>query len=307
MAELDLNQVIRELAERIQNQDVLIRELRNHRNHDPFKIPDAIKLLPSFDGSKRLLPHWIQTAENTLNKYRPLVTQETMEMYEQAVINKLEGKARDAISNGNPNSFEEAKEILMDTLSDRQEMSTYKYQLWTNKMEGSVHKYYKRHKELMQSIKTLAKQNTLYNENWEAINAFIEEDALAAFISGLQKTLFGFVQAAKPASVEEAHAFICKFQSNESNKKINSSFDSQRKEYRQNKKPENQAEAMEIDHSLRSKLSNNRRINVNAHETNDREEENHSEKEYENDYSDADSDSELTINFWEAPNQNQKT
>lgn len=79
----------------------------------------------------------------------------------------------------------------------------------------SIHKYYQRSKELIQNIKTLAKQKEAYKENWAAVNLFIDEDGLAAFISGLKGTYFGHARAARPKDIEDAYAFLCKFKSQE--------------------------------------------------------------------------------------------
>ena len=94
----------------------------------------------------------------------------------------------------NPLNFEEVKIILLDAFGDRQELATYKAQLWANKQNDdmSKHRYYKRTKEIMQNIKTIAKQNNDYNDNWAIICKFIDEDVLAAFISGLKHPYFGY-------------------------------------------------------------------------------------------------------------------
>lgn len=102
-----------------------------------FKIPDPIKSLQTFDGNRRQLVSWLQTAEKTLNLFKPYVTNEQFEVYTTAVVNKIEGRAKDIIClAGNPQSFDEIKEILAAALGDRQELSTYKSQLcderWCN-------------------------------------------------------------------------------------------------------------------------------------------------------------------------------
>ena len=99
------------------------------------------------------------------------------------VINKIKGKAKDIICLARNPHFEEIQKILIDALGDRQEPTFYKSQLWQNGMSDGmlVHKYYSRCKEITQNIKTLAKQKPKYKDNWDAIKAFIEEDALAAF------------------------------------------------------------------------------------------------------------------------------
>jgi hypothetical protein len=82
---------MRKLEARFQAQDRLIQQLQNQRNErtiDPYRIPDSIKMLQTFDGYKRQLPYWIQTAEQTLNRYRTLVPNDIFSIYEQAVINK---------------------------------------------------------------------------------------------------------------------------------------------------------------------------------------------------------------------------
>ena len=75
-------------------------------------------------------------------------------------------------------TFLEIKEILLNALGDRQEISYYKSQLWRTKMSDimSIHKYYNKIKEIMQNIKTQAKQNEKYQKNWGFFNDFIEED-----------------------------------------------------------------------------------------------------------------------------------
>lgn len=191
------------------------------------KIPDPIKSIPKFDGNKKQLASWLNTAESTLMIFHGIVSEQQMRIFTTAVFNKIEGKAKDILClAGNPTTFEEVKLILVNALGDRQELTYYKSQLWQTKMtEGmSIHRYYNKCKEIIQNIKTLAKQKQKYLNNWEAINAFIEEDALAAFLSGLREPYFGYAQAACPEDMEAAYAFVCKFQSREvtaSNMEIN--------------------------------------------------------------------------------------
>lgn len=249
---------------------------------DLFKIPDPIKSIPSYEGNRKQLQSWLTTAESTLNRFKPLVSDQIFEMYVTAVTNKITGKAKDILClAGNPQNFDEIKEILSAALGDRQELSTYKCQLWQNRMQEhmSIHKYYNKTKEIVQNIKTIAKQNPKYQNHWDAINNFIDEDALAAFISGLRGNYFGHAQAARPKDIEDAYAFLCKFKSQEitasnmgesSNRgNQNKSFGNQKpfKNTQNNdqkskfkpdsifKKETETPEPMEIDPSLRSRLS----------------------------------------------------
>ena len=167
---------------------------------DFFRIPDSIKALPHYDGSKRQLHAWLTTAEDTLNYFK-------------------------------------------------------------GKVDPSI-----------------------YKQNWTAINMFIEEDGLAAFTSGLKGTYFGHVQAARPKDVEDAYAFLCKFKSQElvahtTSEKPNKAFTKQERipkndnksyrkpEFRPNlpqedrsKPHNNQATPMDVDPSLRSRLTLNKKL-----------------------------------------------
>lgn len=183
-----------------------------------FKIPDPIKMLPTFDGNRKQLTAWLATAENTLSAFKDYVPQAQFKMYVTAVTKKIQGKAKDTLClAGNPENFDDVKEIIINALGDRQELSTYKCQLWQcKKTDGmSIMRYYQKSKEIVQNFKTLAKQKEKYKNNWSIINDFIEEDALAAFISGLSEPYFGYAQAARPQDVEDAYAFLCKFKSKE--------------------------------------------------------------------------------------------
>lgn len=184
-----------------------------------YKIPDPIKAVPVYDGNKKQLFAWLKTAENALNIFKGNVHPAVYTVYEDAIGNKIQGRAKDALClEGNPTDFQDIKEILVKTFINRYDLSTHMCQLWHNKMNNKTHLkgYYMQTKELIQKIKQIARQNEKYCDNWSAINHFIDETSLAAFIAGLQEPYFGYVQAARPEDLEGAYAFLCKLKSNES-------------------------------------------------------------------------------------------
>lgn len=285
------------------------------RVEDLYRIPDPIKTIPTFDGNRKQLNYWITTAEKTLNLFNGRVSDDLFEVYQTTIINKIEGKAKDIIClAGNPQDFGSVKNILTSALGDRQELSTYKCQLWRNKMTDgtSIHKYYQRSKEILHSIKTIAKQNQKYRDNWDVINSFIEEDGLAAFVAGLQTNYFGHVQAARPKDMEDAYAFLCKFRSQEitaettrnkpnifetsKEKSSYKNFQSTKAPYqKENDKPpqikiksENTAEPMEIG-STKSKLTLNKRFTLYNNEV--------CEVENRDNDSEEESEAEIDTNF----------
>ena len=235
-----------------------------------FRIPDPIKSLPSFDGKKKQASAWVQTVRRTLDLFRNRVSPETLLMYEQCIINKVIGEARDTLcSNGNPQTFEEAANVLLGSFGDRNTIATYQTQIWNMKMTESLHTYYKKAKEMMINIKSLAKENVIYSGSWEAINLFIEQECLAAFINGLHKPYFGYAQTAQPDNLEAAYAFLCRFQCAEITKKQtnqppnapNSQYQNKSNNFRQNRQATNTQQKsdrskitpMDVDASIRSK------------------------------------------------------
>lgn len=255
---------------------------------DIFRIPDPIKTIPTYDGNKKQLSAWLSTAERTLDLFRDRVTAQVFNVYEQTVINKIEGKARDTICvNGNPTNFTEVAEILCSIYGDRKDMATYQTQLWSLKMEESLHSYYKLTKEIVQNMKALAKQKESYRTHWVAINEFLDQECLAAFINGLNKQYFGYAQASKPEDLESAYAFLCKFQNAEHTKKHTQVYEQNNKNkqsfYKNSQKSDNQSvnfpkprppsdkrriTPMEVDPSNRSRIHNHDVEDEDANENN---------------------------------------
>lgn len=152
---------------------------------DIFRIPDPIKPLPTFDGKKKQATVKVQNVRKTLERFRNRVSEKIIEMYEQCVINKVIGEARDILcSNGNPQTFEEAARVVLSSFGVKNTIATYQTQIKNMTMENSRHNNYKQAKELMANIKFLEKENRIYAANWETVNLFIEQET---YINGLQK------------------------------------------------------------------------------------------------------------------------
>lgn len=197
-----------------------------------------------------------------------------------------------------PLNFADAKKILLNRLGEKQELSAFKAKLWRNKQgeTTSVHKYYQKTQYLVETIKSLAKQDPDYAKSWPAISKFIDQDALAAFVSGLNEFYFGHALSARPKTLEDAYAFLCEFTSSE--RIARGEKQNEHKNKRDNKTnkfnatPKNEKsntyEPMEIDPSLRSRITLNKR-NINNHEVEHSDHESESENEVESE--------ELDLNF----------
>lgn len=185
-----------------------------------FAIPDPIKHgISKFDGNKKQLNAWLSSVETTLQQLQPYYTDDQNAMFLRTIINgKIEGRAKDKLcANGNPTTFEEVKSILIHHLGDHQDLTFYKCQLWQHVKtpNTTLYSHYNSIKETIQIIKNLSQQDPDYRTAWNVMNKSIEQDALAAFLAGLPKDMFGHAIAAKPVNIEEAYAFVCKFKSSE--------------------------------------------------------------------------------------------
>lgn len=172
------------------NQQRQLAELAQNRQPpaapalDPFRIPDPIKGLPTFEGNRKQLAQWLTTARQTLNLFDEYANDVQKKVYLQAVINKISGSARDAICvAGDIATFDDVEKVLTHALGDKRDIATYKSMLWQNRMSEKVdlHLYYKRTCETVQNIKNIAKLRPQYADHWAAIDLFIEEDLCRPF------------------------------------------------------------------------------------------------------------------------------
>lgn len=215
-----LDGAVNALTQQNQQYEAKIHQLENQSapcpsGPDPFRIPDPIRDLPVFDGNKKQLANWLTTAKRTLALFQPIVTEAQYRIYLQSVIHKITGAARDVICVADElSTFEEVETLLTEKLGDRRDIASYKTALWQLKMGDSIHTYYQQTSEIVQNIKSLARKNQIYRDNWQAIEQFIEEDALASFVTGLTKEFFGHCQSAKPKDFKSAYSFLCKFDTN---------------------------------------------------------------------------------------------
>ena len=225
----------------------------------------------------------------------------TFRIYFTAVLNKIEGHAKDVLCvNGTPSNFSEVKAILIDALGDKKELSSYNCQLWHNRMDGSVEEYCKKTKQIVYNIKSSAKQNAKYSAQWDVINDFIDEYSLAAYISGLRKPYFGYAQAARPKSIEEAHAFLCTFTSNENNRNFNTGTGSfKANNFSNDKITKTQSLAINKPNSYKIEPRNSKIEPMEVETTKSRLTRNNASL-FNNEIVTNSEDDELLVNFWEA-------
>lgn len=155
----ELTRAFNQLLQRNTNLEREVAALQGAPRNDTlelYKIPDPIKSLQTYTGEKNHLNQWLNAAESTLQLFAT-VTPQQYRVYLQAVLNKIEGKAKNIIClAGEIQTFEEVKTILRNALRDRQEISYYKNQLWQTRMseDTTIHKNYATMKATVQTSRT---------------------------------------------------------------------------------------------------------------------------------------------------------
>lgn len=100
------------------------------KNDDPFffafRTPDPIKNLTDFSGNKKETSASLEDAENTVGLFSQYREQAVYSQLVRAVKNKITGEAKEIlISAGNPNRWEEIKEVVMNSYGDRRDLTSH--------------------------------------------------------------------------------------------------------------------------------------------------------------------------------------
>lgn len=184
---------------------------------DPFRIHDLIKSLSAYTGNKNQLMNWLTTAEKRLKCFETQgVPADLMVMYTSAVIDKIQGKLRDllcvsgSVENETVSCFDEVKKILLRDLTEKHDLTSCNIKIWNNKMNGNLEKYYHETKEMVNIIKNVSKQDSVYGRSWEAVEKFIDSYTLAAFLNGLDKEHLSSAQSLNAKSIDETYTMLVK-------------------------------------------------------------------------------------------------
>lgn len=101
---------------------------RNTQAGDAFKLPDPFKYLSEFSGNKKELAAWLEEVDDLYNDFK--VRNQTggyslSSLYVRAIKNKIRGEARTLLcANGNPNTIDGIKKILVEHYGDEQDFTT---------------------------------------------------------------------------------------------------------------------------------------------------------------------------------------
>lgn len=200
------------------NQNALIDELHRLRSksEDPFlqfRTPDPIKNLATFAGSKKETHAWLEDAENTLALFKSYKDEPIYGQLVRAVKNKIIGDAKEIlIAAGNPNQWEQIKEVILNSYGDRRDLTSHIQSLfYVNQGKKTLTEFYNQVKKIDTSIKATAALMDDYKSSTKAINSLISLMALTRFIDGLNDELSMHVRSYRPQSLEDAYSITMQY------------------------------------------------------------------------------------------------
>lgn len=167
---------------------------------EPFSVNTLAKIVPVFDGSREGLTHFIENASMALS----MASERQQLLLLPLVICKIQGRARNTIKHRTILSWPDLKQFLLDTYSDKRAAVSYQIQLATCRQESSepVVQFGRRVENILGDLLLTLPENT--EEEQDVLIRYTRQQALDAFINGLQPRIGIILKANKPASLEEA-------------------------------------------------------------------------------------------------------
>lgn len=248
--QLDPQGLLEHIKNLTENQNLLISQFNQlkQKSDDPFlafRTPDPIKNLSPFSGNRRETQAWIQDTEKTIELFEKYENDPIYDQIIRAVKSKIVGEAKEVlIAAGNPNSWEEIKEILQNSYGDRRDLTSHIQSLfYIRQGSKSIVEYYNSIKAIDTSIKATASSIDEYKHSGRAINKLISLITLTRYIDGLSDQLSMHVRSYRPETLEEAYSITREY----SNAAYRQKFDRKPHErplHPQGKRPSQQAQPL---------------------------------------------------------------
>lgn len=210
------------------NQHALIDQIRTlqTRAEDPFlqfRTPDPIRNLATFSGNKKETHAWLEDAENTLALFHRYREDPIYDQLVRAIKNKITGDAKEIlISAGNPNRWDQIKEIILNSYGDRRDLTSHIQSLfYVTQGKKTLTEFYNQVKKIDTSIKATAALMDDYKTSTKAINSLISLMSLTRFIDGLNDELSMHVRSYRPQSLEDAYSTTMQYSNAAYRQKLN--------------------------------------------------------------------------------------
>lgn len=228
-----------------------VLNLGNLGNFGGRQIPELkneyLKMIPEFTGEVHLLPRFIGICEKLIARFydRQNVDNFQNDFLMSSILSKITGKAQIQISNCRIDNWQELKEALLQTYSDKRKASTLTIEMTQMRQIQSESSF-----DFFQRI-----QNHLYlqhsyldTHHADAANAnrvikeYLNEVGLQTLLNGLREPLNHYMKTRDPRSMNEALSLLTNDFQHEStrrnNAQANNNNNMQRQNFNQNARPQ---------------------------------------------------------------------
>lgn len=179
-----------------------------------FRIPDAVKQLPEFDGNPRLLYDFIENVEEILLIADGVSRTNYAKVLLRAIRNKIVKDANEVLNMyGTQLVWDDIKNNLILHYSDKRNETSLIRDLHNLKQgNNTVEKFYSKVIEIFSCITNHIKVHETENSVVLSKQKLYEEMCLNTFLSGLKEPLGSTIRAMKPTKLVEALSYCLKEQ-----------------------------------------------------------------------------------------------
>lgn len=171
------------------------------------RIPDTIKLIPTYGGDRKGLTAWLSIVDTTLALYEALSNTDLYGVWVQQIRNKIIGEAMKALEGGRANmTWPEIKRSLTDYFGDKRELSTLTQEIpYLRQGNKSLHEYYHSCGNLLNTIEDKIRLDPLNEGHEDAIMRVLSEQVKNGFIDGLNDPYDKYTRNYRPATLLDAY------------------------------------------------------------------------------------------------------
>ena len=167
------------------------------------KIPDTIKMLPTFDGDSNFLHIWLSQVQDVIDMYRTIHNNPIWNIWLQAIRTKVVGKAGEALTMRNVrNDWAAIRTTLIEHFNDQRDLSTLCQSIpYLKQNTSSVDEFYTEVSHLSTKINQKINLDVTYNGHTDAVTHFASQLVKNAFIDGLNRPYGAYTRNARPDSL----------------------------------------------------------------------------------------------------------
>lgn len=171
------------------------------------RIPDTIKLIPTYAGDPKTLSSWISSVDTTLDLYATIRNTNIYNIWVAQIRNKIVGEANDALNSSHtPRGWNEIKSTLIEFFGDKRDLSTLNQKIsHLHQGKKSLEVYYHECTNLLTDITAKIILDPQNDGHTEHILRYIRDMIKDAFVDGMAEPYSAYTRNFRPTTLIEAY------------------------------------------------------------------------------------------------------